>query len=49
MEKLKKVRQHWSGKTRMVKAFAESFKGEFERMQFTLDVLPSDETEHPFF
>ncbi len=38
-----------SGKTWMAKAFAGSFRGEFQRMQFTPDVLPSDVTGIRFF
>lgn len=38
-----------SGKTWMAKAFAGSFTGEFQRLQFTPDVLPSDVTGIRFF
>lgn len=38
-----------SGKTWMAKAFAGSFSGKFERLQFTPDVLPSDVTGIRFF
>ena len=38
-----------SGKTWMAKAFAGSFKGMFQRLQFTPDVLPSDVTGIRFF
>lgn len=38
-----------SGKTMMAKAFAESIQGEFKRLQFTPDVLPSDVTGISFF
>ena len=33
-----------SGKTMMAKSFANAFKGDFKRVQFTPDVLPSDVT-----
>lgn len=33
-----------SGKTMMAKSFASAFQGEFKRVQFTPDVLPSDVT-----
>lgn len=38
-----------SGKTWMAKAFAGSFNGMFQRLQFTPDVLPSDVTGIRFF
>jgi len=38
-----------SGKTMMAKAFAEAIQGEFKRVQFTPDVLPSDVTGISFF
>lgn len=38
-----------SGKTWMAKAFAGSFTGQFQRLQFTPDVLPSDVTGIRFF
>ncbi|TWT28025.1 MoxR family ATPase [Planomicrobium sp. CPCC 101110] len=38
-----------SGKTWMAKAFAHSFEGTFQRIQFTPDVLPSDVTGIRFF
>jgi MoxR-like ATPase len=38
-----------SGKTWMAKAFAGSFQGVFQRLQFTPDVLPSDVTGIRFF
>ncbi|ANU22746.1 AAA family ATPase [Planococcus donghaensis] len=38
-----------SGKTWMAKAFAGSFAGQFQRIQFTPDVLPSDVTGIRFF
>lgn len=38
-----------SGKTWMAKAFAGSFTGRFQRLQFTPDVLPSDVTGIRFF
>lgn len=38
-----------SGKTWMAKAFAGSFTGDFQRLQFTPDVLPSDVTGIRFF
>lgn len=38
-----------SGKTMMAKAFAEAIQGEFKRLQFTPDVLPSDVTGISFF
>ncbi|MDN3450231.1 MoxR family ATPase [Planococcus sp. APC 3906] len=38
-----------SGKTWMAKAFAGSFQGGFQRLQFTPDVLPSDVTGIRFF
>lgn len=38
-----------SGKTWMAKAFAGSFSGMFQRLQFTPDVLPSDVTGIRFF
>lgn len=38
-----------SGKTWMAKAFAGSFHGIFQRLQFTPDVLPSDVTGIRFF
>lgn len=38
-----------SGKTWMAKAFAGSFQGMFQRLQFTPDVLPSDVTGIRFF
>ena len=38
-----------SGKTMMAKAFAEAIHGEFKRLQFTPDVLPSDVTGISYF
>lgn len=38
-----------SGKTMMAKSFASAFKGEFGRIQFTPDVLPSDVTGIRYF
>lgn len=38
-----------SGKTMMAKSFANAFKGEFGRIQFTPDVLPSDVTGIRYF
>ncbi|WP_391120586.1 AAA family ATPase [Psychrobacillus sp. L3] len=38
-----------SGKTMMAKSFAEAIQGEFKRLQFTPDVLPSDVTGISFF
>lgn len=38
-----------SGKTMMAKSFAEAIHGEFKRIQFTPDVLPSDITGISFF
>ncbi|GEN84005.1 magnesium chelatase [Sporosarcina luteola] len=38
-----------SGKTMMAKSFANAFKGEFKRVQFTPDVLPSDVTGIRYF
>lgn len=38
-----------SGKTMMAKAFAEAIQGEFKRLQFTPDVLPSDVTGISYF
>lgn len=38
-----------SGKTLMAKCFAHAFKGEFRRIQFTPDVLPSDVTGIRYF
>ncbi|MCZ8539347.1 MoxR family ATPase [Psychrobacillus sp. FSL K6-2365] len=38
-----------SGKTMMAKAFAEVIHGEFKRLQFTPDVLPSDVTGISYF
>ncbi len=38
-----------SGKTWMAKAFAGTFAGQFQRIQFTPDVLPSDVTGIRFF
>lgn len=38
-----------SGKTMMAKAFAEAIHGEFKRIQFTPDVLPSDVTGISYF
>ncbi len=38
-----------SGKTMMAKTFAEAIQGEFHRIQFTPDVLPSDVTGISFF
>lgn len=38
-----------SGKTMMAKTFAEAIQGEFKRLQFTPDVLPSDVTGISFF
>lgn len=38
-----------SGKTMMAKAFAKVIQGEFKRLQFTPDVLPSDVTGISFF
>lgn len=38
-----------SGKTMMAKSFAETIHGEFKRIQFTPDVLPSDITGISFF
>ncbi|SDQ28967.1 MoxR-like ATPase [Virgibacillus subterraneus] len=38
-----------SGKTKLAKAFAKIFDGEFNRIQFTPDVLPSDVTGIRFF
>lgn len=38
-----------SGKTRLAKAFAKIIKGQFSRIQFTPDVLPSDVTGIQFF
>jgi MoxR-like ATPase len=38
-----------SGKTMMAKSFSSAFKGEFRRIQFTPDVLPSDVTGIRYF
>ena len=38
-----------SGKTMMAKSFAHAFKGNFKRLQFTPDVLPSDVTGISYF
>ena len=38
-----------SGKTMMAKSFAEAIQGEFKRIQFTPDVLPSDVTGISYF
>ncbi|MDN4607978.1 AAA family ATPase [Sporosarcina highlanderae] len=38
-----------SGKTMMAKSFANAFKGDFKRVQFTPDVLPSDVTGIRYF
>lgn len=38
-----------SGKTMMAKSFADAIQGEFKRLQFTPDVLPSDVTGISFF
>ncbi|MFF2752296.1 AAA family ATPase [Psychrobacillus sp. NPDC058041] len=38
-----------SGKTMMAKSFAEAIQGEFKRLQFTPDVLPSDVTGISYF
>ena len=38
-----------SGKTMMAKVFAEAIDGEFKRLQFTPDVLPSDVTGISYF
>ena len=38
-----------SGKTMMAKSFANAFKGQFGRVQFTPDVLPSDVTGIRYF
>src|SRR6478752_967814 len=38
-----------SGKTMMAKSFASAFQGEFRRVQFTPDVLPSDVTGIRYF
>jgi len=38
-----------SGKTMMAKSFASAFKGDFTRVQFTPDVLPSDVTGIRYF
>lgn len=38
-----------SGKTMMAKSFANAFKGNFKRVQFTPDVLPSDVTGIRYF
>lgn len=38
-----------SGKTMMAKSFAKAFKGDFKRVQFTPDVLPSDITGISYF
>ncbi|WP_438316619.1 AAA family ATPase [Sporosarcina sp. FA9] len=38
-----------SGKTMMAKSFANAFRGEFTRVQFTPDVLPSDVTGIRYF
>lgn len=38
-----------SGKTMMAKSFANAFKGDFKRVQFTPDVLPSDVTGIRFY
>lgn len=38
-----------SGKTMMAKSFAEAIQGEFKRLQFTHDVLPSDVTGISYF
>ncbi|MFB5085749.1 MoxR family ATPase [Psychrobacillus sp. PGGUH221] len=38
-----------SGKTMMAKSFAEAIHGDFKRIQFTPDVLPSDITGISFF
>ena len=38
-----------SGKTMMAKAFAEAIHGEFKRLQFTPDVLPTDVTGISYF
>ncbi|MBB4824114.1 MoxR-like ATPase [Sporosarcina luteola] len=38
-----------SGKTMMAKSFANAFKGQFKRVQFTPDVLPSDVTGIRFY
>lgn len=38
-----------SGKTMMAKSFANAFEGEFKRVQFTPDVLPSDVTGIRYF
>ncbi|MBW9235111.1 AAA family ATPase, partial [Leptospira santarosai] len=38
-----------SGKTMMAKSFAHAFKGNFKRLQFTPDVLPSDITGISYF
>jgi MoxR-like ATPase len=38
-----------SGKTMMAKSFANAFEGDFKRLQFTPDVLPSDVTGISYF
>lgn len=38
-----------SGKTMMAKSFAQAFDGDFRRIQFTPDVLPSDVTGISYF
>ncbi|CAM3096149.1 MoxR family ATPase [Filibacter tadaridae] len=38
-----------SGKTMMAKSFASAFQGDFKRVQFTPDVLPSDVTGIRYF
>ncbi len=38
-----------SGKTMMAKTFAHAFEGDFKRLQFTPDVLPSDVTGISYF
>ena len=38
-----------SGKTMMAKSFAQAFRGNFKRLQFTPDVLPSDVTGISYF
>ena len=37
------------GKTLLVKALAKAFDGEFSRIQFTPDLMPSDITGHTLF